>query len=137
MEVVARARRADAWQHSERGQQKNMVMLMSFIEVGPDCVANSDTWLVPFVAHAHRIKHVRGGWSAALRRVRHRLLTGPCLLNHGGVFVNYGDGEGRQRCARILASLRTCLTDGEGHHVTLQRSGPSPTKPPFDCSNMF
>ena len=114
-----------------------MVMLMSFVEVGPPCLENSNTWFVSFASQAHRIKPVRGGWSAVLRRVLHRLLIGPCSLSHGGVLANYVDGAGRQRRARILASLHTCLTDGEGHQVTLQWNGPSSMKPSFDFANVF
>ena len=113
-------------------KRKNMVVFMTFIEVGPYCLENSNTGVVPFVSQAHRIKHVRGGWSAVLRRVLHRLLIGPCSLNHNGVLAEYVDGEGRQRCARVLASLHTCLTDGEGRKITLQWVGPSSMKPSFD-----
>jgi len=95
-------------------------MFMNFTEASPNCLENSNTWFASFVAQTYRIKHKRGGWSAVLRRVLRRLLIGPCSLSHGGALANYADGEGRQRCARILASLRTCLTDGEWHHVAMQ-----------------
>ena len=62
---------------------------------------------------------------------------GPCSLSHGGVLANYLDGEWRQRRARILASLHTCLTDGEGRQVTIHWNGPSSMKPSFNFANVF
>ena len=53
---------------------KNMVSVMNFVEVGHDCLELDHSWFVPVGAGFSR--KVLEGWSAILRRLLLRLLTG-------------------------------------------------------------
>ena len=117
-------------------KRKNMVCVMNFAEVGHDCLELDHSWFVPVVLRAGFSRKVRGGWSAILRRLLLRLLTGPESISNSGLLV-HRIVHGQPQVVQIKAELDIMLTDGEGWQYALEWNGPSSLRPTFNLANVY
>ena len=117
-------------------KRKNMVCVMNFVEVGHDCLELDDSWFVPLVLRAGFSRTVRGGWSAILRRLLLRLLTGAESIRHSGLLIHCVV-HGQPRVVQIKAELHIMLTDGEGLQYALEWNGPNALRPTFNLANVY
>ena len=117
-------------------KRKNMVCVMNFVEVGHDCLEMDYSWFVPVVLRANFSRTVRGGWSAILRRLLLRLLTGVESIRNSGLLIHCVV-HGQPRAVQIKAELDIILTDGEGLQYGLEWNGPSSLRPTFNLANVY
>ena len=100
-----------------------MVCVMNFVEVGNDCLELDDS-----VLRTGFSRNIRGGWSAILRRLLLRLLTGAESIRHSGLLIHCVV-HGQPRVVQIKAELDIMLTDGEGLQYALEWNGPNALRP--------
>ena len=112
-----------------------MVCVMNFVEVGHDCLECDDSWFVPVVLRTGFSRTVNGGWSAILRRLLLRLLTGAESIRHSGLLIHCVV-HGQPRVVQIKAELHIMLTDGEGLQYALEWNGPNALRPTFNLANV-
>ena len=121
---------------NHENKRKNMVCIMNFVDVGHDCLEMDNSWFVPVILRANFSRTVRGGWSAILRRLLLRLLTGVESISTSGLLIR-GVFHGQPRVVQIKAELEMILTDGEGLQYALEWNGPSSLRPTFNIANVY
>ena len=113
-----------------------MVCVMNFVKVGHDCLEFDNSWFVPVGLRAGFLRAVGGGWSAILRRLLLRLLTGLESISNSGLLIR-GVVHGQPQVVQIKAKLDIILTDGEGLQYGLEWNGPSSLRPTFNLANVY
>ena len=109
-----------------------MVVSFNFLELGRTVLSHEATWMTFAVIRDHIISKVEGKWSRLFAILLREILLGPLSFRDAGVALNVF-GQTRM----VFGTVKSVLTDFDGHRMTVDWTGASSHKPCICCGNCW
>ena len=114
-------------------RRKCMNLCINFLELGPAALSQDWTWMTPICVRTCKIREVKGGWPAMLRRFFRHILLGPAGFCTAGVPISI---PGREPLL-LFGKVSALLSDGDGLRQAMDWKGSSSLKPCLKHFNVF